>query len=145
MVQMKDKPETDPNVKALSGFDICAMSVAELEAEGVRLEPRANPPQSGRRWLTHSEYDGRNRAHAVVARAYARAQAHHHVKATGELKGLVLRRSFPCLGSFLLVEEFEHGPQVLACDVCGEELAVYWPLDRFGDRADVDTPTAPAF
>jgi hypothetical protein len=141
---VKDKPDTDPNVKALGGFDVTAMSVAELEAKGVKLQPRANPPQSGRRWLTHSEYDGRNRDHAVVARAYARARAHDHVKATGELDGLVLQRSFPCLGIFRLVEDFEKGPAVVACSVCGEELAVMWGHDDDGALDPVQPPTEPA-
>jgi hypothetical protein len=46
----------------------------------------------------------------------------------GSIKGLRLRRSFPCLGKFRVENEAaETGPIVVVCDVCGS---------RFGVRRD---------
>lgn len=140
MSATRDRPQHDPHVKALGGFDVAAMSVAELRAIGVELSPRAFAPKAGRKWLTHSEYDGQHREHANVARAYARQLAHAHVAAKGEVRGLRLPRSFPCLGTFRLVDDFRRGPVVVACDVCGEELGVDWPRD---DDGELSVPAHP--
>lgn len=131
----KDKPETyDPHVKALGGFDVTSMTVAELEREGVELSGPIVAVAVGTNpvWLTHSEFLARQPQHDDVDRAYARAAAHLHYAKTGNLEGLTLLRSFPCLGMLRVVNPGNFGPIVeVQCDVCGDAYGV--PRDRGGD------------
>jgi len=64
------------------GFDVTALSAAQLEAAGAQL---AKPPISldgsplgGRVWLSHAEYGQRNPGHEEAARRRARLLAYLH-------------------------------------------------------------------
>lgn len=149
MTRPKDHPETDPNVKALGGFDVTRLSVDALSKAGVILGGGIVLAERGehRAWKTHSEFLADDRpAWDVMDRAYARAITAAHVRHVRRLlsdpdqadtlaelrvqpfKGMRLPRSFPCLGMLRVLSE--HGRLVIVqCDVCGEEVGLQTPPD----------------
>jgi hypothetical protein len=136
------KAANDPHVQALGGFDVTALSVAELRDRGVVLAPRSiHEADLGERWLTHSEYAAQAPRHDDVDRAAARAQSHEHLRRRGKLAGLRLQRSFPCLGTFRTVLDDGRGPVIVQCDSCGDELGVArrrWERDHMPAEAQGD-------
>jgi hypothetical protein len=115
---------------AVVGFDVTALAVAELEQAGIRLAPTQHPISPvARRWLTHSEVASRYPKRDAIDRSLARASASWWAaRHGGKIAGMVLARSFPCLGTYRVENaDAQTGPVIVVCDVCG---------DRFGVRRD---------
>jgi hypothetical protein len=113
--------EKDP-IKAL-GIDVTELAPADFEQHEIRTQPmgRITDAQSiARVWLTHSEVSTRYPKEDRVARSMARDAAAFWWKRKRTLRGLVLHRTFPCLGKFRVANEgAESGPIVVVCDRCG--------------------------
>lgn len=117
-----DRPGADENVRALGGFDVAALTVAEMREAGVELRPRVPLPEKDTKpWRSHSDYALDDTRGDAVDRAYARLAAREHVARTGQLKGTRLLRTFPCLGVYRYTDASE---ELVQCDVCGDELAI---------------------
>lgn len=117
-----DHPEDDANVKALGGFDIAALTVAEMREAGVVLRPRTPlPGKDAKAWRAHSDYALDDTRGDAMDRAYARLATRQHVANTGKVEGVRLLRTFPCLGVYRYVDANED---LVQCDVCGDELAI---------------------
>jgi hypothetical protein len=107
--------------------DPTTMAPAELLAAGVILSGYCHPdmrPSAGAVWRSHSEYLKANPAVDAVQRSEARLAAMVHLGGRDSLAGLVLPRSFPCLGSFRIVEDDGKRPATVACSACGYRLGV---------------------
>lgn len=151
----------DPNVAALGGFDVAALSVEDLRARGIETggivttEVGANPV-----WMRHSEFlaDVAPRFD-VIDRAYARRLTAAHVRdvtapaiavaETAEeaealrahpLRGLRLQRSFPCLGVLRIIDPNAGRMLEAECDVCGETVGVARVPAEPEDGEDEDRP-----
>jgi hypothetical protein len=108
-------------------LDPTALSPAELVAAGVIFSGYCHPdmrPSAGAVWRSHSEYLKANPAVDAVQRSEARFSAMAHLGGHDSLAGLVLPRSFPCLGSFRIVEDDGKRPATVACSACGYRLGV---------------------
>jgi hypothetical protein len=108
-------------------LDPTTLAPAELLAAGVILSGYCSAdmrPSSGAVWRSHSEYLKANRAADEIERSAARRAAMAHLGGHDSLAGLVLPRSFPCLGSFRIVDDDGKRPATVACDRCGFRLGV---------------------
>jgi hypothetical protein len=107
--------------------DVTALSPAELIAAGVQLvgyRTVRTASKTHAAWRSHSEMLRDNPTRDAVQRSQARAVAARHVAEHGSLEGLRLPRSFPCLGTFRVIEDDGKRPATVECDGCGETLGV---------------------
>ena len=107
--------------------DPTALSPADLEAAGVILSGYCHDdmrPSTGAIWKSHGEYLADNPRVDQVQRSAARMAALRHLGGHDTLAGLVLPRSFPCLGRFRIVVDDGRRPATVVCDRCGERLGV---------------------
>lgn len=122
----RDQEEEEEAVPLL--VDVSELAPAEYREHGIgtRAAARvADARTTARVWLTHSEVSTRYPKEDKVARASARNAAAFWWKKHGTLDGLMLHRTFPCLGKFRVVNEAaETGPIVVVCDVCGHCFGV---------------------
>lgn len=122
-------------------IDPTELSPAELEAHGVRLQPgRPLDVDRGSAVITtHSQATPPQSSGDHLDRVSARYAAFIHWQKHKSLKGLTLKRSFPCLGTFRVVEpprvadSGKSTPAVGQCDACGELRAF---KDSDGDRPE---------
>ena len=108
-------------------LDPTTLSPSELAAAGVILSGYHSAdmrPSSGAVWRTHSEWLAANPRADAVQRSEARRAAMAHLGGHDSLAGLVLPRSFPCLGRFRIVEDDGRRPATVACERCGYRLGV---------------------
>jgi hypothetical protein len=108
-------------------LDPTALSPDELRQAGVILSGYCHAemrPTGGTVWRSHSEYLAANPHIDQVQRSQARQAATAHLGGHDTLAGLVLPRSFPCLGRFRVVQDDLKRPAVVVCDLCGERLGV---------------------
>lgn len=146
MTRPKDRPDRDPHVAELGGFDITSLSVEQLRSEGVKTGGQVTT-EVGKdpAWKTHSEFIADVLPEwDLIDRAYARAATAAHVTdamrraaehaAEGHdmhaeelrarpLAGLTLPRSFPCLGMLRVAGRTGRVVEV-SCDGCGETFGV---------------------
>lgn len=155
MTRPKDRPQEDPHVKELGGFDVTNLSVDALRKAGVAVGQLVEVSVGeNRAWKTHSEFLADDLPRwDVMDRTYARAAAAGHVRCgrrliaeherEGEsdaaaairarpLAGLRLARSFPCLGMLRVVSE-RRRMVIVECDGCGETFGVSTPPDPRGE------------
>lgn len=81
-------PQADPHIASLGGLDVTALSVKEMEQQGIRIKPGREVPEGGVIWRSHSEYAGLDPRRDAIERSYARVLAHKHVE--------MQRREVPC-------------------------------------------------
>lgn len=76
-----DHPEADPSVQALGGFDVTAMTVAELGDAGIKLVAITEEDREalGDPWRSHSEYLALVPETDAIERGYARLAAFNHL------------------------------------------------------------------
>src|SRR4051794_9051279 len=106
-------------------LDPTALSPAELRQAGVILAGYCHAemrPTGGAVWRSHSEYLADNPAVDQVQRSAARIAAMRHLGGHDSLAGLVLPRSFPCLGQFRIVKDDGKRPATVVCGTCGANL-----------------------
>jgi hypothetical protein len=111
----------------MTTLDPTALSPDELRQAGVILSGYCHAemrPTGGAVWRSHSEYLAANPHIDQVQRSQARLAAMAHLGAHDSLAGLLLPRSFPCLGRFRIVQDDGKRPAVVICDRCGERLGV---------------------
>lgn len=110
-----------------TALDPTALSPNDLRQAGVILSGYCHAemrPTAGAVWRSHSEYLSANPHVDQVERSEARLAAMRHLGGHDTLAGLVLPRSFPCLGSFRIVDDDGKRPATVACDRCGYRLGV---------------------
>lgn len=136
----RDAPEKDPHVQAID-FDVTSLAPAEFERHGIVLVPKVVPVRGeAEAWVTHSSFlFDEGREFDVYERSVARRLARDHVERAGSLKGLRLRRSFPCTGMLRVVSEGRRMVEV-ACDRCGTDYGVARAPERKPPGANPETP-----
>lgn len=108
-------------------LDPTTLSPAELDAAGVIISGYCHAdmrPTAGAVWRSHSEHLAANPRTDEIQRSAARLAAMRHFGGHETLAGLVLPRSFPCLGRFRIVSDDGKRPATVVCDRCGDRLGV---------------------